>query len=140
MLQHLEELGITNNMGTNKDQSIISDEPTTKSKKYSSRESNPGRKNGNLSCYHYTTTVVPFLMVLADFNQIYIQFILVDPCAALRWQIVKKPLLESLNKIRMTTSYVSGPFLVCLFIFMVLIFFFRSLCPHPIFMYSQIRK
>ena len=25
--------------------------------KYTSRESNPGRKNGNLPCYHYTTSV-----------------------------------------------------------------------------------
>ena len=31
-------------------------------KMYGSRESNPGRKNGNLTCYHYTTTVgaLPF--------------------------------------------------------------------------------
>ena len=30
--------------------------------KYTSRESNPGRKNGNLPCYHYTTSVarLPF--------------------------------------------------------------------------------
>ena len=29
---------------------------------YGSRESNPGRKNGNLTCYHYTTTVVPLAL------------------------------------------------------------------------------